>query len=113
MGGTLGRERKKYAAAGGTAELSYGGRPKGSMGFPGDDDPAGPATVSPGGKDIVPGCLNQRGVALLVVLWIFIFLLVVAFDFSASVREEATAAHRYNDETQGYYIALAGLSASL
>ena len=78
------------------------------MGFPGDDDLAGPATVSPGGKDILSGCLNQRGVALLVVLWIFIFLLVVAFDFSASVREEATAAHRYNDETQGYYIALAG-----
>jgi general secretion pathway protein K len=44
----------------------------------------------------------------LVVLWIFIFLLVVAFDFSASVREEATAAHRYSDQTQGYYIALAG-----
>ncbi len=52
--------------------------------------------------------LNQRGAALLIVLWIFIFLLVVAFDFSASVREEAAAAHRYNDETQGYYLALAG-----
>jgi hypothetical protein len=30
------------------------------------------------------------------------------FDFTASVREEATAAPRYSDETQGYYIALAG-----
>jgi len=64
--------------------------------------------VSLGGRDKSSACLNQRGVALLVVLWIFIFLLVVAFDFSASVREEATAAHRYSDETQGYYIALAG-----
>jgi general secretion pathway protein K len=78
------------------------------MGFPSDDELTGPATVSLGGRNKSPACLNQRGVALLVVLWIFIFLLVVAFDFSASVREEATAAHRFSDETQGYYIALAG-----
>ncbi len=78
------------------------------MGFPSDDELTGPATMSLGGKVKASGCLNERGVALLVVLWIFIFLLVVAFDFSASVREEATAAHRYSDETQGYYIALAG-----
>ena len=78
------------------------------MDFPSDDELTGPATVSLGDRDKPSACLNQRGVALLVVLWIFIFLLVVAFDFSASVREEATAAHRYSDETQGYYIALAG-----
>jgi general secretion pathway protein K len=78
------------------------------MGFPSDDEFTGPATVSQGDRDKPSACLNQRGVALLVVLWIFIFLLVVAFDFSTSVREEATAAHRYSDETQGYYIALAG-----
>src|SRR5262245_8449948 len=56
---------------------------------------------------------NQRGVALLVVLWIFVFLFVVAFDFSAAVREEATAAHRFSDETQGYYLALAGFEKGL
>jgi len=59
------------------------------------------------------GLANQRGVALLVVLWIFIFLFVVAFDFSASVRDEASAAHRYGDETQGYYLALAGFERAL
>jgi general secretion pathway protein K len=78
------------------------------MGFPSDDELTRPTTVSLGGRDKSSAYLNQRGVALLVVLWIFIFLLVVAFDFSASVREEATTAHRYSDETQGYYIALAG-----
>ena len=76
------------------------------MGFSRDDAIAGPAAVSLDNK--VSGRLSQRGAALLVVLWIFIFLLVVAFDFSASVREEAAAAHRYSEETQGYYIALAG-----
>ncbi|MDH3442678.1 MAG: general secretion pathway protein GspK, partial [Deltaproteobacteria bacterium] len=51
---------------------------------------------------------DQRGVALIIVLWIFIFLFVVAFDFSADVREEANAAHRFSEDTQGYYLALAG-----
>jgi general secretion pathway protein K len=56
---------------------------------------------------------DQRGVALIMVLWIFIFLFVVAFDFSTSVREEATAAQRFSDETQGYYLALAGFERGL
>jgi general secretion pathway protein K len=56
---------------------------------------------------------NERGVALIVVLWIFIFLFVVAFDFTASVREEAAAASRYSDEAQGYYLAVAGFEQGL
>jgi general secretion pathway protein K len=51
---------------------------------------------------------NERGVALVIVLWIFIFLFVVAFDFSASVREEGMATYRYAQEAEGYYLALAG-----
>jgi general secretion pathway protein K len=51
---------------------------------------------------------NERGVALIVVLWIFIFLFVVAMDFSAAVREEGMATHRYAQEAEGYYLALAG-----
>jgi general secretion pathway protein K len=57
--------------------------------------------------------LDERGVALVVVLWIFIFLFVVAFDFSASVREEGMAVHRYAEETEGYYLALAGFQEAL
>jgi general secretion pathway protein K len=37
----------------------------------------------------------------------------VAFDFSTSAREEAAAAHRFNDETQGYYLAVAGFERGL
>ena len=59
------------------------------------------------------GVSSERGVALLIVLWIFIFLFVVAFDFSTGVREEATAAHRYSDDNQGYYLALAGFERGL
>jgi general secretion pathway protein K len=60
-----------------------------------------------------PNLTDQRGVALLVVLWIFIFLFVVAFEFSTAVREEAAAAHRYSDETRGYYLAMAGFQRGL
>ena len=56
---------------------------------------------------------NQRGAALIVVLWIFMFLFVVAFEFSQTVREEGTAALRYSDETQGYYLAVAGFQRGL
>jgi general secretion pathway protein K len=64
-------------------------------------------------KTKLAGVTNERGVALLIVLWIFIFLFVVAFDFSTGVREEATAAHRYSDDNQGYYLALAGFEQGL
>jgi len=56
---------------------------------------------------------NDRGVALLLVLWIFIFLFVVAFDFSTAAREEATEAHRFSDENQGYYLAIAGFERAI
>jgi general secretion pathway protein K len=56
---------------------------------------------------------GQDGVALIAVMWIFIFLFVVAFEFSTSAREEATAAQRFSDETLGYYLALAGFERGL
>jgi general secretion pathway protein K len=56
---------------------------------------------------------EDRGVALIIVLWIFIFLFVVAFEFSTAAREEAGAAHRFNDETEGYYLAVAGFERGL
>jgi hypothetical protein len=40
----------------------------------------GPVTANSAGRKTPSVPFNQRGVALLVVLWIFIFLLVVAFD---------------------------------
>jgi general secretion pathway protein K len=71
--------------------------------------------MSYGGKKYFLGAAwsNERGVALILVLWIFIFLFVVAFDFSSSVREEANAAQRFNDDNQGYYLALAGFQKGL
>jgi len=57
--------------------------------------------------------LGQEGVALIIVLWIFIFLFAIAFNFSANVREEAHAAQRFSEDTQGYYLAVAGFQRGL
>jgi general secretion pathway protein K len=56
---------------------------------------------------------DQRGVALILVLWIFIFLFAVAVEFSSEVRHEASAAHRFSEDTQGYYLALAAFQRGL
>jgi general secretion pathway protein K len=56
---------------------------------------------------------NQRGVALLLVLWIFMILGVLALDFARYMRDDAMAAVNFADETRGYYIALAGMNRAI
>ena len=56
---------------------------------------------------------SQDGVALILVLWVFIFLFVVAFEFSTAAREEGTAAQRFSEDTTGYYLALAAFESGL
>ena len=56
---------------------------------------------------------SQDGVALILVLWVFIFLFVVAFEFSTAAREEGTAAQRFSEDTTGYYLAIAGFESGL
>ena len=64
-------------------------------------------------KFIFSNVSNERGVALVIVLWIFIFLFVAATDFSLAVREEGMIARRYVEEAEGYYLALAGFQDRL
>ncbi len=56
---------------------------------------------------------RERGVALLLVLWVFMLLGVLALDFSRYMRDDAMAAINYADETRGYYVALAGMNRAL
>jgi len=83
------------------------------MGFPGHDVCAGAMSILPKYARVHSDPFNERGVALIIVLWIFIFLFVVAFNFSATVRDEGDAAHRFSEDTQGYYLALAGFQRGL
>jgi general secretion pathway protein K len=56
---------------------------------------------------------RERGIALLLVLWIFMILGVLALDFARYMRDDAMAAVNLADETRGYYLALAGLNRAL
>ncbi len=56
---------------------------------------------------------GERGVALLLVLWIFTILGVLALDFARYMRDDAMAAVNLADETRGYYLALAGMNHAI
>ena len=59
------------------------------------------------------GRRGERGIALLLVLWIFMILGVLALDFARYMRDDAMAAVNLADETRGYYVALAGMNRAL
>ncbi len=56
---------------------------------------------------------RERGIALLLVLWVFMILGVLALDFARYMRDDAMAAVNLADETRGYYIALAGMNRAI
>ena len=56
---------------------------------------------------------GERGVILVLVLWVFMTLGVLALDFSSYMRDDAMAALNVSDETRGYYMALAGMNRAL
>ena len=55
----------------------------------------------------------ERGVALLMVLWIFMVLGVLALDFARYMRDDAMASVNLAEETRGYYLALAGMNRAI
>jgi len=59
------------------------------------------------------GRRRERGVVLVLVLWVFMTLGVLALDFSSYMRDDATATLNLSDETRGYYMALAGMNRAL
>ncbi len=62
-----------------------------------------------GGRRVLPAS-DQRGFALLVVLWIFIVLFVLGAEFATEMRQDAQATVNFADETQSYYLATAALN---
>src|SRR5213594_3679360 len=56
---------------------------------------------------------RERGVALLLVLWIFVVLGVLAVDFARYIRDDAMAALNFAEETRAYYLALAGMNRTI
>jgi len=61
----------------------------------------------------MPILRSERGVALLLVLWIFMVLTVIAAQFSRAMRDDAVATHNLAEETAARAVALAGLNRAL
>ena len=56
---------------------------------------------------------NDRGVALLLVLWIVTLLAFICAEFSATMRIEGTIARNFRESEQAYYAAEAGINRAL
>lgn len=56
---------------------------------------------------------RQRGLALVMVLWVFMTLGVLALDFAQYMRDDAMAALNVSETTSGYYVAIAGMNRAL
>lgn len=56
---------------------------------------------------------NNRGVALMMVLWIMVFLTVIVTEFAFSMRTEVNITRNFKEEVQSYYLARAGIALAL
>ncbi|HJQ74365.1 MAG TPA: hypothetical protein VJ814_05735 [Gaiellaceae bacterium] len=62
---------------------------------------------------MTPARRRQRGIALLLVVWVFMLLGVLALDFAQYIRDDAMASVNFADETRGYFVAIAGMNLAL
>jgi general secretion pathway protein K len=56
---------------------------------------------------------RERGIALLLVVWVFMILGVIALDFARYMRDDAMATVNAAEEARGYYMALAGMNRAI
>jgi len=56
---------------------------------------------------------SERGVALLMILFVVSLLVIIAAEFTYTTRMEITAALNFKEDIQGYYYALAGFQYAL
>lgn len=56
---------------------------------------------------------GEQGIALLMVLWIMVFLTVIVTEFAYSMRTELSVTRNFKDDVQSYYLARAGIERAL
>lgn len=66
------------------------------------------------GKPFKPGVIsNQRGVSLVIVLWVLALLMAIAAEFVYIVRVESAAVINFRDESSAQMLAVAGVNAGM
>lgn len=56
---------------------------------------------------------SERGIALLLVLWVIVFLAFICAEFSWTMRTETATAINFKEGTQAYYAAEAGINRAI
>jgi type II secretory pathway component PulK len=56
---------------------------------------------------------SERGIALLLVVWVIVFLAFICAEFSWTMRTETAAAINFKEGTQAYYAAEAGINRAI
>ena len=56
---------------------------------------------------------SERGIALFLVLWVLTLLAVIVGEFCHAMRTEVNITRNFKEETQSYYIAMAGLNRAI
>jgi len=57
--------------------------------------------------------LGERGIALIIVLWVLAFLMFIVVEFAYTMRVETDTVRNLKDETAARYLALAGINMGL
>ena len=56
---------------------------------------------------------NQRGIALMAVLWVLVLLIALATEFAFSMKMEVNTTRNYKEDTESYYLSKAGLNMAM
>jgi len=59
------------------------------------------------------GPCSERGIALMMVLWVLVLLSILSMNFLASTRWGSASVRNFKEETQSYYLALSGYQEAL
>ena len=56
---------------------------------------------------------NQKGIALMAVLWILVILIALATEFAFSMKMEVNTTRNYKEDMESYYLSKAGFNLAL
>jgi len=57
--------------------------------------------------------LNEKGIALVLILWVLVLLSVIAGEFCFAMRTEVNITRNFKDQSEAYYLALAGVNRAI
>ena len=56
---------------------------------------------------------NQKGIALMAVLWVLVILIALATEFAFSMKMEVNTTRNYKEDMESYYLSKAGFNLAL